>query len=437
MPDLNSILLTLNLKEPNIRFDDNYVFQEKIKGVESLVFSGTLTCEPPSYCPICGCQCHDASIVKNGTKTSRITLPEMSRMNTYLRLRKQRFLCRDCRHTFTAKTDIVSENCFISENTKLCVIIDSKKKLSQQDIAQSLNVSHGTVNRILMNTYKDFVVKKNYLPRHLCFDEFKSVKKSKGHMSFIFMNADTGDVIDVLEDRKLNALIRYFNTYTRPARNAVETICMDIYTPYMELVKAMFPNARIILDRFHIIQQLTRSLNRTRTAVMNRDKDNYRKFKRYWKLILKDEDDLNDSEFKSFICFNKLMRECDVVQYLVGLDPELQETYDLYQGLLHALKNKNPERFFRICRTEAKGVSGFMKKSVKTLLKYESYIRNALHYQWSNGVIEGTNNLIKVIKRIAFGYRSFVSFKVRILLIANTMVRFNNKRHGTFFCTMS
>lgn len=41
MPDMNSILLTLNLKEPNIRFDENYVFQEKIKGVESLVFSGT------------------------------------------------------------------------------------------------------------------------------------------------------------------------------------------------------------------------------------------------------------------------------------------------------------------------------------------------------------------------------------------------------------
>ena len=267
-----------------------------------------------------------------------------------------------------------------------------------------------------MNTYKDFIVKKNYLPGHLCFDEFKSVKKSKGHMSFIFMDADTGNVIDVLEDRKLNALIRYFNTYTRAARNAVRTICMDIYTPYMELVKAMFPNARIIIDRFHIVQQLSRSLNEARTAIMNRDKENYRKFKRYWKLILKDENDLNDSEFRSFKCFRKLMRECDVVHYLVGLDPELQETYELYQSLIHALKHKNPDRFFKVCKTEAHDISGPMKKSVKTLLKYETYVRNAMQYQWSNGVIEGTNNLIKVIKRIAFGYRSFVSFKVRIPL---------------------
>ncbi len=77
-----------------------------------------------------------------------------------------------------------------------------------------------------------------------------------------------------------------------------------------------------------------------------------------------------------------------------------------------------------------------MKKSVKTHLKYETYICNAMHSQWSNGVIECTSSLIKIIKRIAFGYRFSVSFKGRILLIANTTVHFNKKRHGTFICTM-
>ena len=69
-----------------------------------------------------------------------------------------------------------------------------------------------------------------------------------------------------------------------------------------------------------------------------------------------------------------------------------------------------------------------MKNYFKTLHKYESYIQNTMHYQRLNVVIEGTNNLIKVIKCINFGYQSFVSFKVIILLIANTVVRFNNKK---------
>ena len=433
MPDSNSIRLTLNLKEPNISFDDNYLNLEDIKGVRSLVYTGTLTYATPDVCPLCGCMHDGNSIVKNGTKASLIVLPEVSRMTTYLRLRKQRWLCRNCHHTFSAETAVVRKNCYISENTKLCVILDAKEKRSQQDIARSLNVSHGTVNSILTN----FIVRKNYLPKHLCFDEFKSVKKSKGHMSFLFLDADKGSVIDVLEDRRMSELVRYFNSYTRGARCAVETVCMDMYTPYKELVKALFPNARIIIDRFHIVQLISCSLNQTRTAVMKNDKVNYNKFKRYWKLLLKDENDLNDSEFRSYRCFRKLMRECDIVSYLTGSDPQPQETYDLYQSLLHALKKKDPDQFFLHCNNASPNISNYMKKSVRTFLQNESGIRNSMLYTWSNGVIEGTNNLIKVIKRISFGYRSFVSFKIRILLITNTLVRFHNKRRGTFICTSS
>ena len=395
MPDSNSILLTLNLKEPNIHFKENYLSIEEIKGVQSLVYSGTLSPEIPNVCPVCGCVRHDSSIVKWGTKESLIVLPQVSRMNAYLRLYKQRYYCRDCKHTFIAHSDIVEKNCFISENTKLCIILDAKKKRSQQDIAESLNVSHGTVNKLLQKTYKDFIVRKNYLPRHLSFDEFKSVKKSKGHMSFLFLDAEKGSVIDVLEDRRLAELTKYFSTCTRGARNAVKTVCMDMYAPYKELVKKMFPNAKIIIDRFHIIQLISRSLNQTRTAIMKQDKKSYNKLKRYWKLILMNEDDLDDSYFRKYVCFKKMMRECDVVQYLIGLDPELKATYELYQDLLHAMKQRDPDSFFRACHNASVNISGFMKKTVKTLLKNEQGIRNAMAYSYSNGVIEGTNNLIK------------------------------------------
>ena len=62
-----------------------------------------------------------------------------------------------------------------------------------------------------------------------------------------------------------------------------------------------------------------------------------------------------------------------------------------------------------------------MEKTVKTLNKYEESISNALIYPYSNSVVEGTNN-IKVIKRIAFGYRNYDNFRVRILRITNTLV---------------
>ena len=42
-----------------------------------------------------------------------------------------------------------------------------------------------------------------------------------------------------------------------------------MYELYMSLIKQLFPNAKIIIDRFHIVQSLNRALNISRVHVMN------------------------------------------------------------------------------------------------------------------------------------------------------------------------
>lgn len=55
-----------------------------------------------------------------------------------------------------------------------------------------------------------------------------------------------------------------------------------------------------------------------------------------------------------------------------------------------------------------------------TMLKnWEPFILNAFDCPYSNGFTEGVNNKIKVLKRIAFGYRSFRNFRTRILCTVN------------------
>jgi len=432
MPTSDSILLTLNLKEPNIHFPASCVSLEPIRGVQSLVYSGILTYPAPDTCPVCGAR--HARLIRYGTKSSLIVLPKVSRMNTYLRLAKQRWRCRKCGHTSSASSPIVAANCFISENTKLAAILDAKTKISQKDIANALNISHGTVNALLLKTYSSIIIRRSHLPRHLCFDEFRSVKGVCGKMSFLILDAETGAVIDLLQDRRLSQLLRYFSSYSRDARAAVQTVCMDLYAPYAQLVHALFPKARIIIDRFHIIQLISRALNQTRVELMKRDRQDYRKLKRYWRLILKNQDELDGLNFRQAPGFTRWMREVDLVSHLTHLDPVLLATYERYQQLLHAIKDRDPDRFFKTLRQPGDELSRYMRIAIRSLLDNEAGVRNAMVYPWSNGVIEGTNNLIKVIKRIAFGYRSFVSFKIRILLIANTLVRLDIKKRGTFIC---
>ena len=97
---MNSILeSTLQIKDKNIIWDDK-VQEQIFKKRKSLFYSATYT-HNPAFCTVCGCVSQNNNIVKNGTKTSRITLCSVSGLPAYLNLRKHRFLCRECGSSLT------------------------------------------------------------------------------------------------------------------------------------------------------------------------------------------------------------------------------------------------------------------------------------------------------------------------------------------------
>lgn len=257
---------------------------------------------------------------------------------------------------------------------------------------------------------------KNFLPKVLSFDEFKSEKSADGAMSFQVCNGKTGKIIDIVEDRKLNNLMKYFSRYSRSSRMNVEVVIIDMYVPYISLIKAMFPNALIVIDKFHLIELISRALNKARIKTMKKNKDNYNKLKRYWKNILKSRFELNCSTWKKYPCFNDLTTEQDIVDYLVSLDSELEETYQVYQDLLYAFQNNNFNVLDATLNKKFNNLSEYMKTSIKTLKGYIEYIKNTFNTGYHNGYAEGNNNFIKVLKRIAFGFRSSTRFKARIMI---------------------
>ena len=417
MSQLNNTLKLLNLKDENIIFYNNYLKEGVIKGKRSLIFEGYLT-YTPECCPCCGCV-FDKNIVKHGYKLSKLTIPKVSNLDSYLYLYKQRYKCRHCNRTFSCTTNEVDKYCYISNNTKHSIALDATKKISEKDIAINNNVSHSTVNRIIDSYRSHIKICRNYLPENLCFDEFKSVKSAVGAMSFNFCNADTGEIIDIVEDRRLYSLTRYFSRYSKDARLKVKNIVIDMYKPYIVLIKTMFPNANIITDKFHTVQLINRALNKTRISLMNKDKLNYNKLKRYWKLLLRDRNSLNHYKFKRYTCFNHLMTEVDIVDYLLNLDVTLKESYLFYQHVREAISAKNTQAFDSIIDTPYSNLSPYMITARNTLIEHRVYIHNSINCNLTNARIEGINNLIKVIKRISFGYRSFLHFKARILLISD------------------
>ena len=414
MSNQNYIIEMLELKDNNIKFYENCYYKQEIKGVTHKIFEGYLSYQP-EYCDKCGIL-FDEDFEKHGFITSNIKIPDVSGYKTILKLHKQRYLCKHCNKAFTLKTNVVDYGCFISKNTKWKIAKDLKEKRSEKDIAIANNVSPNTVERVMDSYYNNVKLYKDYLPEVLSFDEFKSVKSADGAMSFHMCDGKTGKTIDIVEDRRLNSLMRYFSYYTHKARKNVKFIVIDMYSPYISLIQKMFPNAEIIIDKFHLVNLISTSLNKTRINIMKNDKKNYTKLKRYWRLLLKSQDELNNSKWKKWWCFDELMTQSGVVDYLINTNEQLKETYEIYQNILYSLKNNNYNQLEIILNNKNDKISNYMKTSIKTLKGYLPYIKNTLSNSYHNGFIEGNNNFIKVLKRIAFGFRSFRRFKARIMI---------------------
>ena len=160
--------------------------------------------------------------------------------------------------------NVVSNNSSISNNLKYTIALELQKNISLTSIAKRYSISVSSVQRIMDNCYSDFKVIKEYLPEAICIDEFKSVKNIDGAMSFVFADYQSKSIIDVVEDRRLHSLTEYFSRFSLEVRNNVKYICMDMYTPYISLVNSIFPNAKIVIDKFHIVNLVNRAFNQTR-----------------------------------------------------------------------------------------------------------------------------------------------------------------------------
>ncbi len=409
----------LNIEDKNIYFYDDCLKIKEIKGIRTKIFHGYLT-YTPEYCPHCGCinEGFNDIIKWNFKRNCKVKITKVANYNTILLLDKQRFFCKNCNRTFIATTNVVGFHKQISNDTRLSIILDLMNKGSEKDISIRNNVSTNSTNRILDEISNDTIVKNNgLLPEILGIDEFSATKDTISKLAFIIVDQTNKNIFDINNSRKSLDIDKYFRNYPKKERDKVKFITLDLYKPYYKLMHSLFRNAILIPDRFHIVIQVRNALDKTRIKLCIKSNPNYTKLKKYWKLILKDKRELDKNNKKYQKYFKKEMSQYDIVSYLLNTNEELYETYQIYQSILYSIDTRNKDIFFSIINGKNLKVSKYMKKAIKTFKDMEEYILNAFDYEYSNGIVEGTNNLIKQIKHTACGYRKFKHLKARIMLI--------------------
>jgi len=417
MSNNDYILNLLNIKDPNI-FILNNIQEKIIKEKKYKIIEAILT-YIPKVCPCCGVVNESSNdIIKWGfRKNCKIKIPRISNCLSLLILHKQRFYCKHCHNTFIAETNLIDRNKNISNNTELQINLELMLKQSEKDIAKRLDVSVSKIDRKLNIISSKTVLRNEHLPVHMNWDEFKATKDTTGKMAFIIVDNNSGNIFDIQDSRKSIDLEKYFRRYSKSERDKVKLISTDFYSGYIYLAKKLFKNADIVIDRFHIVVQAYNALNLTRINLCYKSNPNYKKLKNFWRIIVKNENDLSDKKVYDKH-FKKEVSQKDIVTYLINTDDTLKATYECYQGLINSIKEKDFNRFKNIVIHRNNKISDKMKKVLKLYNENIKYIENSFKYDINNGIIEGKNNLIKSIKRIAFGYRKYDHFVARVFLIS-------------------
>ena len=177
---------------------------------------------------------------------------------------------------------------------------------------------------------------------------------------------------------------------------------------FRDVARTFFPNAKIIIDRFHVVRFCTQAMDTVRKSVQKQlPTDQRRYFKCSRRLLLAHRAELSDEDKASL---DVMLRFSDKLAQVYALKeafyyfmaaPDKTEANRRLDSWLDACDRiQLPE--FKDCR--------------KMLCNWRDYILNAFDIRLSNGYTEGCNNAIKTLKRASFGCQNFSRFRKRILL---------------------
>ena len=384
----NYIRLLLNL-------EDIKIF--KITHSDTCVNIFIETTPKPHICPCCG----NSTKRIHDYRMQKIKDLPFQLKNTYLVLRKRRYVC-SCGKRFSEKYAFLPR--YHQRTTRLTHKIADMLRSTEslKSVASKANVSTSTVTRIL-----DTI---NYscprLKDSISIDEFKG-NADTGKYQCILVNPKQHSILDILPDRSQSHLSEYFRNMERSQRDRVKYFVCDMWRPYVDLAHAYFPNAEVIIDKYHFIRQVTWAIENVSKRLQKTMPASLRKYyKRSHKLILSRYAKLKDDNKKA--CDLMLLYNDDL-RFAHRLK---EEFYDICQNTKYSEQRKD---FFSWIKTaESSGITEF-EKCASTYRNWSKEILNAFKYGLTNGPTEGFNNKIKVLKRNSFGIKNFRRFRTRIL----------------------
>jgi transposase len=244
-------------------------------------------------------------------------------------------------------------------------------------------------------------------PRRLVMDEFALFK---GHRyATVVLDADSRQVLWVGEGRSREALRPFFEWLGPERCAAIQAVAMDMNTAFDLEVKLHCPRARVVYDLFHVIAKYGREvIDRVRVDEANRlreDRPQRKVVKRARWLLLRNRENVPVAQQANL---DELLAANHALMTVYVMKAALKELWYPTGGWQWLKAWRNWLKMARDSQIES------LRKFATKLKPYWRGIAARLRWPMHTGQLEGINNRIKVMKRMAFGYRDSDFFFLKI-----------------------
>jgi transposase len=321
----------------------------------------------------------------------------------YLVLSKRRFRCLSCGKVFTEPDIVFGARKRTSQRFRSYL---GREAIDQpvRHVAKKEGVGETLVRGCVTEEARR-LLHARVSPRPatvLGLDEF-SIRKGQVYDTAI-VDLERKEVMGVVSGHRQQEVAAFFTAL--PHAEEARVVVMDMHEPFRQAVALCLPQARVVVDKFHVLLHVHRALDQVRTSVEPRQGKRGELFRARNLLLTAAERLSPESRARLMTLLERypqlrrawLLKESFRAWYRSGSREAAEAMLTQWEN---SVREQGPAPFQAL---------------FPMLRLWREEILNYFDYPYTNGFLEGKNNRIKVIKRMAYGYRNPANFRQRILL---------------------
>jgi len=353
-------------------------------------------------CPVC----HQESVVYDKRVVRKWRHLDTCQLKTYIVASVPRIMCKEHKVRSIELPWAQSHNHF-TYLFETFAIKFLQATYNQTKVSKLLRISFSQIHTIMENAVKRGLLRRRRENLEYIGIDEKSMSNGHKYMTIAY-DIKNGKVIDLIEDRTEKSATDLIESVKSSHNcNSLKAISMDMWKPFINSSKKVFPSVDIVHDKFHIMKYLNEGVDKTRKRESKKlSQNNDRSLKRTKYLFLKNQDNMTEKQYLRF-------------EELKAMNLETSKAWlikENFKGFFNSETINNGKFFYNQWLHDVKE-SGlkYMIKVSELINRHWSGIITYIKHKITNSQSENINGKIQKIKTIAQGFYGFKNYRNSIL----------------------